>query len=73
MSTPANQIAFDALSMEFLFPNKCNIESRDYATGLEVLLNHSKIPVDQVASHVVDIVRPTPPRLLTTACSDRLE
>ncbi len=50
------QVAFDARYVESLLLDKSNITARDYAGGLDLLRNYSKIPEEEITSHVADIV-----------------
>ena len=51
------RVAFDARYVERLLLDKSNITARDYATGLDLLRNYSKIPEEEITSHVAEIVR----------------
>lgn len=50
------QVAFDARHVESLLLDKSNITARDYATGLNLLRNYSRIPEEETTSHVAEIV-----------------
>lgn len=50
------QVVFDARYVESLFLDKSNTTARDYATGLDLLRRYSKIPEEEIASHVAEIV-----------------
>ena len=54
------QVAFDARYVESLLLDESNITSRDYAAGLDLLRNYSKIPEEQISSHVAEIVNAPP-------------
>lgn len=54
---PGQQVTFDARYVGSLLLDKSNIANRDYATGLDLLRNYSKIPEEEIPSHVADIVR----------------
>ena len=47
--------AFDPRFIQSLLLDKFNLKSKDYASGVEVVLKNSKIPEDEIASHIVDI------------------
>ena len=50
------QVAFDARYVGSLLLDKSNIAARDYATGLDLLRNYSKIPEEEIRAHVADIL-----------------
>jgi len=47
---------FDLRYVESLLIDESNIQSSVYAAGRELLQNYSKIPENEIASHVVDVV-----------------
>jgi len=56
MATTSKQVNFDLRYVESLLIDESNIQSSVYAAGRELLQNYSKIPENEIASHVVDVV-----------------
>ena len=56
MAANSKQVDFDSRYVESLLLDESNIQSQDYAAGRELLRVYSKIPEQELASHVAEIV-----------------
>ena len=56
MAANSKKVTFDSRYVQSLLLDESNIQSLDYASGRELLRFYSKIPEQELATHVADIV-----------------